>query len=171
MSQAIVNEHTTAPVKTVWSPLKLRTAFEIAGAATLSLLAGLPVWIALAGWLSYHTRGSSLRDGAYNLACVVTGLGIGIVAQAAAVKWNPDLGMLAMPAALLLAAAGVWLMNVVTGVSNFRSYLIGVAVVFIAGMDTSLDSYLMLTAAVTVGALAAAVPDLIRQKREPEVER
>ncbi|SDZ89670.1 DUF1097 domain-containing protein [Microbulbifer marinus] len=170
MSQAMISEHTTAPAVSPRSLLKLRSAFEIAGAVTFSLLAGLPVWIALAGWVSYYSRGSSLRDGAYNLACLVTGLGIGIVSQAAAVKWHPDLGMLAMPAALVFAAASVWLMNVVTGVNNFRSYLIGIAVVIVAGMDTSLDSYLMLTAAVTLGAFVAALPDLIRQKRESEVE-
>lgn len=171
MSQAIISEHTTASVASTRPLLKLWSAVEITGVVLLGLLAGLPVWIALAGWASYYTRGSSLRDGAYNLACLVTGLGLGIVAEAAAINWHPGLGVLALPGALLLAAGGVWLMNFITGVNNVPSYLIGIAVVFTAGMDTSLDSYLILTAAVSVGALAAALPDFIRQKREPEGEQ
>ncbi|WP_323844874.1 DUF1097 domain-containing protein [Microbulbifer magnicolonia] len=173
MSQAMVSEHTTesVSVSVSRSPVKLRSALEIAGAAGLSLFGGLPVWITLSGWLAYRARGSSLRDGAYNLACAVTGLGLGIVAQAAAVKLHPALGLAALPAALALAAVSALMMNWITGVKNIPSYLIGIVVVFAAGMDTSLDTYLILTAAVSVGAFAAALADFIHQVREPEVQQ
>ncbi|MFC6632281.1 DUF1097 domain-containing protein [Microbulbifer taiwanensis] len=174
MGQAVTSEHRaefTAEPRAVsrlsFTPL---SAALIAGAAALCLLADLPVWVALAGWASYYTRGTTLRDGAYNLACAVTGLGLGIVAQAAAAKWSPELGIWALPAALFLAAISIQMLKFITGVNNIPSYFIGVLVVFAAGMETSLDTYLTLTAAVSVGAFAAALPDIIRQRREPEVE-
>lgn len=170
MSQATASEHALASMAIVRRILKPLSVIEIAGAAALSMFAGLPVWVALAGWASYYTSGSSQRDGAYNLACVVTGLGIGIVAEAAAVNWQSSLGILALPVALLLAASSVWLMNMVTGVQNIASYLIGVAVVWVADTATSLDGYLLLTAAVTVGAVFGALSDMIDPRRKTESE-
>ncbi len=129
----------------------------------LSLASGLPTWVALAGWLSYHTRGTSLRDGFYNLACLVTGLGIGIVAESLMFKWQADLRFWALPVALVLATCGIWLMNFVTGIRNWPSYLIGVAIVFIAAMEASISSYLTLTAVVAMGAAVGALLDLTRR--------
>lgn len=135
----------------------------IIGVVALSLVSGLPTWVALAGWLSYHTRGTFPRDGFYNLACLVTGLGIGIVAESLMFKWQADLRFWALPAALLLATGGIWLMNFVTGIRNWPSYLIGVAVVFIAELDASMSSYLTLTAVVAMGAAVGALLDLMRK--------
>lgn len=164
MNQITVSE---SPLQSVSARRLLRPlmAVQVACVGALSLFTGLPIWVALAGWLSYYTRGSKLRDGAYNLACVVTGLGIGIVAHAAADSWYPGLGVLSLPAALLLAASIVWLMDIVTGIHNLPSYVIGIAVVFVADATASLEAYLMLTAAVTVGAFVGALSDLICRKR------
>ena len=61
-------------------------------------------------------------------------------------------------------------MNMVTGVQNIASYLIGVAVVWVADTATSLDGYLLLTAAVTVGAVFGALSDMIDPRRKTESE-
>lgn len=169
MSQAIASEHSAEQIEFSRLANTPLSAALLAGAAALCVLGGLPVWAALGGWAAYYTRGSTLRDGAYNLACAVTGLGFGIVAQSVALRLDPGLGIMALPAALFLAAIGIQLMKWITGVDNIPSYFVGVLVVFAAGMDRSLDTYLILTAAVSVGAFAAALPDMVR--RAPEFEQ
>jgi|GEM_PF-1198548 len=170
MNRAIASEHSVEEIAVSRLSFTPLSAALVAGAAALCLLLGLPVWAGLAGWVAYYTRGSTLRDGAYNLACAVTGLGLGIVAQAAAARFDASLGLLALPVALFLAAVSIQLMRWITGVNNIPSYFIGVAVVFAAAMDTSLDTYLTLTATVSVGAFAAALPDFICRKRAARIE-
>lgn len=163
MSQSVASEHFVEHSLPKRAKPTMAAAILLGGAAAICVLAGQPVWAAFAGWAAYFTRGSTLRNGAYNLACAVTGLGLGIVALAAKGGLLPDLGLMALPVALLLAIAGIYLMKLMTGVDNMPSYLIGVLVVLASGLEPSLDSYLILTAAVTVGAFAAAIPDIVKQ--------
>ncbi|MCX2830222.1 DUF1097 domain-containing protein [Microbulbifer thermotolerans] len=140
-----------------------------AAALVLGLYVGLSVWAVLGGWSAYFTRGTSLRDRAYNIACAVTGLGLTIVAQALADKLNPGLGAAALPVTWFLLAISVQLMQWITGVKNIPSYFLGCAVAFAASVETSLDSYLMLTAAIVAGAFVAALPDMVRPVPEDKL--
>ncbi|WP_346836944.1 DUF1097 domain-containing protein [Microbulbifer sp. SAOS-129_SWC] len=163
MSHAVANEHRVESIlfsRRTSIPL---AAVMFAGAGIAGYLLGLPVWIALIGWAVYFTRGSTLHDGAYNLACAITGLGFGIVSLSAAGKLQLHAAWAALPVALLIAAVSVHLMQFITGVSNVPGYYLGILVALVADTDGSLDSYLTLTAAVSVGVFAAALPDLVRR--------
>ena len=163
MSQSVVSEHfVEAKMPLRAKPTPVAVLF-LAGAAALCALAGQPPWAALAGWMAYYTRGSTLRDGAYNLACAVTGLGLAIVAQTVEAGMQPSLGIYALPLALLFAVGSIYLLKLMTGVDNIPSYFIGLLVMFASQLEPSLDSYLTLTAAITSGAFAAALPQAIRE--------
>ncbi|GAB2896724.1 hypothetical protein GCM10027180_28390 [Microbulbifer echini] len=128
-------------------------------AVAVASLVDLPAWVAVLGATAYFARGSSLRAGSYNLACTVTGLGLGFVVQAVIAKWPLELTLLSLPLALLFSAVGAWAMGLVTGISNIASYAIGILIAFAAPLPISLDSYFLLIAASAVGAISAGLAD------------
>lgn len=145
------------------NPTPMATIF-LAGAAAISESAGIPICAAFAGWVAYFTRGSTLRDGAYNLACTVTGLGLGAVAYTVDTSMEPILGIFALLVSLLVAAGSIYLVQFMTEVENVPSYFLGVLVMLAPGTSSSIGYYLTLTAGVTAGAFAAALPDLLHWK-------
>ena len=56
----------------------LVAAATAAGASAISLSLALPVWAMFIGWIAFYTRGLSLRSTIENLACVGTGLLLGL---------------------------------------------------------------------------------------------
>ena len=163
MSHAAASEHRVESTLFFRSTSILLVAVQVAGAGMAGYLLGLPVWGALAGLAVFYSRGSSLRHGTYNLACAITGLGLGIISLSAAAKFDLNSVWTALPAALLLAAISVQLMQFITGVSNIPNYYVGILVALVANMETSLDTYLTLTAAISVGVFAATLPALVRR--------
>ncbi|MCO1334058.1 DUF1097 family protein [Microbulbifer sp. OS29] len=135
-------------------------------AAVVGYLGGMPTWVAILGVIAYHSRGSGWRTGSYNLVCVVTGLGLGLGAQSAAYKWQIDPSILIVPIALVFSIISVWAMGLVTGIRNLPSYSIGIIIAFLAQVDTTLDAYLQLIAAVSVGAVFAGLVNSIWPRRE-----
>jgi len=93
----------------------------------------------------------------------VTGLGIGIAAQSVVGQWDPTYELWPLLSSVILAVSGAWLMNIATGVRNLLSYLIGISVVAIAGLDISIGSYLYLTVATTLGAAIALSTGVLYQ--------
>jgi len=160
MGHAVTSEHCveSAPTsrRVCNAQVLAKALVQFAGAGIAGYVLELPVWVALAGWVVFYSRGSTPRDGAYNLACAITGLGLGIASLSAAAGFALDPAWAALPVALLLAASGVQLMQFMTGVNNIPGYYIGVLIAAVAHMDTSLDSYLTLTAAVSVGVFVGA---------------
>ncbi|WP_444930334.1 DUF1097 family protein [Microbulbifer sp. SSSA002] len=134
-------------------------------AALVGYLGGMSIWVALLGVIAYYSRGCDWRAGAYNLACVVTGLGLGLGAQAAAAKWQIDPSILLVPIALLFSMISVWAMGLVTGIRNTPSYAIGIIIAFLAQLDITLDAYFQLIAAVSVGAIFAGLIDILWPRR------
>ncbi|WP_444919564.1 DUF1097 family protein [Microbulbifer sp. CnH-101-G] len=122
-------------------------------------LTGVPTWVAALGSVTYFARGGNLRAGSYNLACAVTGLGLGLVATVATTGWQLEQSWLALPMALLLAAIGAWAMGLVTGVGNIISYAMGILIAFTAELPASLDSYFLLITATALGAMVAGLVD------------
>ncbi|MFA0810606.1 DUF1097 family protein [Microbulbifer epialgicus] len=137
----------------------LRLMLGISMAAVTALIGGMLAWVAVLGVVAYFSRGRTLGSGAYNLACAVTGLGLGLAAQAVVARWQLQPFLVALPAALLFAAVGAWAMGLVTGVRNMPSYAIGVLVALAAQKEVSLDSYLILIASISVGSVIAAMID------------
>ncbi|WP_444915979.1 DUF1097 family protein [Microbulbifer sp. TRSA007] len=136
-------------------------------AALVGYLGGMPIWVAVLGVIAYYSRGRDWRAGAYNLACVVTGLGLGLGAQTAAHKWQIDPSILVGPIALLFSIISVWAMGMVTGIRNVTSYAIGIIIAFLAQLDITLDAYFQLIATVSIGAVFAGLIDILwpRQQR------
>lgn len=122
----------------------------------------LPLGAVFFGWIAYFTRGTTLHDRIYNIACAITGLGFGIVALSLELRLDPALGIMSLPAALLLVAVCIQLMQWTTGVNSIPGYFLGVLTAFFPGAEISLDSYLLLTASICAGAFAAALPDILR---------
>ncbi|GAA5442055.1 hypothetical protein Misp06_00216 [Microbulbifer sp. NBRC 101763] len=137
----------------------IRLLLGLSLAAGAALLGGMPIWVAMLGVIAYHSRGKNLQAGAYNLACAVTGLGLGFAAQVVVAKWQLQPHFAALPIALLFAAIGAWAMGRVTGVSNISSYAIGILIGFTAQVKISLDSYFILIAAISIGAVMSGVVD------------
>ncbi|WHI46238.1 DUF1097 domain-containing protein [Microbulbifer sp. JMSA004] len=138
-------------------------------AALVGYLGGMPIWVAVLGVVAYYSRGRDLRAGAYNLACVVTGLGLGLGAQAAAYKWQIDPSILIGPIALIFSIISVWAMGLVTGVRNIPSYTIGILIAFLAQLDVTLDTYFQLIATVSIGAVFAGLIDIFWPRQESTV--
>lgn len=137
----------------------LRLLLGLSAATGIALIGDMPVWVAMLGVVAYFSRGKSLQSGAYNLACAVTGLGLGLAALAAVAKWQLQPHVVALPIALLVAATGVWAMGLVTGVSNISSYATGILIGFAAQVEVSLDNYFILIAAMSIGAVVGGLVD------------
>lgn len=166
MSQAIASQshiETTPFASFSDTPL---SAFLVAGASLSCLVLGLPVWAMLTGWAAYYTRGSLLSDGAYNLACVVTGLGLGIVAAMAIRQFEASLGIMALPTVIFVLAIAIHLMRFITGISNISCYYLGVIAFLAVQMEPTLDTYLTLTAAVSLGSFAAALTAIVKPQSD-----
>ncbi|WP_444888464.1 DUF1097 domain-containing protein [Microbulbifer sp. VAAC004] len=144
---------------------RLFTGLRIFLSASLAIVAaqlvGVPSWVAALGAVTYFARGGSLRSGGYNLACAVTGLGLGLVAIVGTAGWQLEQPWLALPMALLLSAIGAWAMGLVTGVGNIISYGIGILIAFTAQQPISLDGYFLLITAAVLGAIVAGLVDFI----------
>ncbi|AWF80635.1 hypothetical protein BTJ40_07320 [Microbulbifer sp. A4B17] len=138
-------------------------------AALVGYLGGMPTWVAVLGVIAYFSRGRNWRAGAYNLACVVTGLGLGLGAQAAAFKWQIDPSILVAPIALLFSVISVWAMGLVTGIRNIPSYAIGIVIAFLAQLDITLDAYFQLIATVSIGAVFAGLIDALWPRKDSVV--
>ena len=125
-------------------------------AATLSVMAfEVPVWAMFVGWISFFTRGLSLKQGAINLACVLIGVTLGIGAAHAMAALTPILGSYAISAvvfaitvvALSLAKAPVF--------NNLLGFFLGLVAYFASHQPPSITTFGMLALAVTLGATAA----------------
>jgi len=58
------------------------------------------------------------------------------------------------------------LVQLMTDVENMPGYFLGVLTMLASGMPPTLDSYLALTAGITAGAFAGALPDIFSQDPE-----
>jgi hypothetical protein len=132
-----------------------------AAAVTASLAAGLsaalafPVWAMFIGWVSFFTRGPSLRDGAVNATCVVLGLVVGSAAALALANLAPSLGVLALPLVVFVVALVVVSLRAAPVVNNIPCYFLGLIAFFASHLKPSVSAVAVLAAAVALGAMAA----------------
>lgn len=132
-------------------------AFTAAAAAWTSVAFGLPVWAMFIGWVAYFTRGHSLRDGVANLACVVAGVALAILAALSLGVLQPTLGSLALPLVVFVVAMLVVALRAVPVMSNLLAYFLGLVAFFAAHLPPTLGTLLHLAAAAALGAAAAWV--------------
>lgn len=125
-------------------------------AATLSVLVlEVPVWAMFVGWISFFTRGLTLRQGAINLVCVLIGVGLGIGAAHAMAALGQHLGAYAISVvvfaitvvALSLAKAPVF--------NNLLGFFLGLVAYFASHLPPSPASFAELALAALIGSIAA----------------
>jgi beta-lactamase regulating signal transducer with metallopeptidase domain len=112
--------------------ISVAAAVTAASAAHASTLLTVPVWAMFMGWVTYYTRGHSGRDGLFNYACLVLGIGLGLLAVAAVGALAPSLGSYALPIVVLVIATLVVSLRAVPMLSNIPAYFLGLITVFAA---------------------------------------
>lgn len=134
-------------------------------AATLSVITfEVPVWAMFVGWISFFTRGLTLKQGAINLACVLIGVALGIGAAHAMAALTPILGGHAISAvvfaitiiALSLAKAPVF--------NNLLGFFLGLVAYFAAHQPPLNATFGMLAVAATLGATAAFLAHSLQKR-------
>lgn len=125
-------------------------------AATISvMLLEVPVWAMFIGWISFFTRGMTLRQGLINLACLLTGMTLGIGAAHALSALTPYLGDYAITAvvfaitvvALSLAKAPIF--------NNPLCFFLGLVAYFAFHQPPTLTTFAQLALAAGLGVTAA----------------
>jgi Protein of unknown function (DUF1097) len=125
-------------------------------AATISvMLLDVPVWAMFVGWISFFTRGLTLRQGLINFACLLMGVTLGIGAAHALSALSPHLGPYALTAvvfaitvvALSLAKAPVF--------NNLLCIFLGLVAYFAFHQPPAFSTFAQLALAAAVGVTAA----------------
>ncbi len=125
-------------------------------AATISvMLLDVPVWAMFVGWISFFTRGLTLRQGLINFACLLMGVTLGIGAAHALAALTPHLGAYAITGvvfaitiiALSLAKAPVF--------NNLLCFFLGLVAYFAFHQPPTLTTFATLSLAAAVGVAAA----------------
>jgi len=132
-----------------------------ASAAALAL--GLPVWAMFVGWVAFHTRGVTLRDGMFNMVCVSAGVLFGKAAAVGIALLSPVLGAAAMPAAVLVVASVVVSLRGVSRINNLPCYFLGLISFFALHQPPSLSVFATLAGAAALGSVAAWLAHQLQQ--------
>jgi len=133
-------------------------------AATLSVVAfEIPVWAMFVGWISFFTRGLSLRQGIINLACVLIGIVLGIGAAHAMAALAPYLGSYAMSAVVFAITIIALLLVKAPVVNNLPAVFLGLVAYFALHQPPSMGTFGTLTLATALGATAAFLAHSLQQ--------
>ena len=125
-------------------------------AATLSaLVLEVPVWAMFVGWISYFTRGLTLRHGAVNLVCVLAGIGLGIGAGAGMQALSPQVGAAALTLVVFTVALIVLSLRHLPVFNNLPGFFLGLVAYFASHQPPVWATFAELGLAAMVGAVAA----------------
>ena len=157
-----------ARCKAMSNSLRINTFKAILGesivasiAATISLLIlDVPIWATFLGWIAFFTRGITPRDGMINLACVISGLIIGIATAQLAVVMTPYLGELTLPLVVLAATFVILSMRSLPIINNVLAFFLGLVCYFASSLPPQVASFIELSAALALGVLAALLASL-----------
>ncbi len=131
-------------------------------AATISLLIlDVPIWATFLGWIAFFTRGITPRDGMINLACVLSGLAIGIAAALVAGVVTPYLGELTLPLIVLAATFVILSMRLLPTINNLLACFLGLVCFFASTLPPQFASFIELSAALSLGVLAGLLASLV----------
>ena len=121
-------------------------------------------WAMFVGWISYFTRGVNLRDGLINLACVLTGVGIGLAAGAATHALTPELGPAALTAVVFGVAVVVLSLRHIPVFNNLLGFFLGVVAYFASEQAPSWIAFTELGLAAAVGTGAAWIAVVLQRR-------
>jgi hypothetical protein len=144
-------------------------AIVTAAAAAAVLLAGLPLWVMFVGWISYYTRGVTVRDGLLNHVCVAIGMVIGLGAALALRQLGPEPALPAQVALVFAVALVVLSLRFLPKANNLLAFFLGLVTFFAAHAEPALASLIPLWAAAAIGAIGGAVAHALQLRlREPQ---
>jgi len=124
-------------------------------AATVSALAlELPVWAMFVGWIAFFTRGLNLRSGLVNLACVLIGVALGIVAAHAQGALGPVFGAYAISVVVVAVTAVALSLARVPVFNNLLGFFLGLVAYFASHMPPSPGTFATLGLAAAIGTAA-----------------
>jgi len=133
----------------------LVAAATAAGASAISLSLALPVWAMFIGWIAFYTRGLSVRSTIENLACVGTGLLLGLVATLTLQALSGTTGPAwALPLVVFVVAIVVVSLRGLPVMSNLLAYFLGLVAWFAAHLEPSFESVGKLLGAGALGSTA-----------------
>jgi len=134
-------------------------------AATISaLVLEVPVWAMFVGWISYFTRGFTLRQGLINLACVFIGLGLGSAAGAATHALTPHLGSAALTVVVFAVSAVVLSLRHLPVFNNLLGFFLGLVAFFASHQVPSWSAFADLGLAAAVGTTAACIAAVLQRR-------
>lgn len=146
------------------------TLFTAAAAATAALAAGsslllsLPVWAMFVGWVAFFSRGLTLRDGLVNLGCVLMGIVFGMGAALSIGALSPTFGLFALPIVVFVVAMVVVSLRATRTMNNIVAYFLGLIAYFAAHLAPSLESFLELGGAASLGSFAGWLSHAIQRR-------
>jgi hypothetical protein len=136
-----------------------------ASAATISLLAfEVPVWAMFVGWISFFTRGLTLKQGAINLGCVLIGVALGICAAHVLSTLTPHLGRYAIAAVVFIVAVIALSLAKAPLFNNVLCIFLGLVAYFAAHQPPSIETFGMLALAAAVGTTAAFLAHALQKR-------
>lgn len=141
-------------------------------AATLCVLVlGVPVWVMFVGWISYFTRGFTLRQGVLNLASVWVGLLLGIGAALLMAGLNPFFGSYTISVVVMLVAMIALSLAKMPLINNLLGFFLGLVTYFASHLAPSLAAFTELAVATTLGAIAAWLAHTLQLKLQQSASR
>ncbi len=123
-------------------------------AATFVMMLELPVWAMFVGWIAFFTRGLNLRSGLISLACVLTGMVLGLGAAYMLGTLHPLLGKYAIAPVVIVITALTLSMARAPVFNNLLGFFLGLVTWFAAHPSPSLATLSGLSATIAIGTLA-----------------
>jgi hypothetical protein len=139
-------------------------AVTAALAAHTSVALAIPIWAMFIGWVAYFTRGHSFKDGMINLACVVLGIGFGVIAALAIAVLMPRVGSFSFAIVVFCTASIVVSLRAAPMLNNVLAYFLGLIGFFAAHVEPTLMAFAELSAASALGAFSAWLSQTAQSK-------
>ena len=141
-----------------------------ATAAAAVLLLGLPLWVMFVGWISYYTRGVTVRDRLLNYLGVIIGLLLGLGAAFVIQTLGPPPTFFEQVAVIFGVALVVLSLRFLPKVNNLLTFFLGLVTVFAAAAEQTFAAVLPLATAAAIGAIAGAAAHALRSRLAPRPE-
>ena len=158
-------------VRTTFTGTQEGSFLDVPATAAVLLL-GLPLWVMFVGWISYYTRGVTVRDGLLNYLGVIIGLLLGLGAALVVQALGSPPTFFKQVAVIFGVALVVLSLRFLPKVNNLLTFFLGLVTVFAACAEPTFVAVLPLAGAAAIGAIASAVAHSLqlRLAQQPEEE-
>ena len=122
-----------------------------ATAATVAILAEVPIWAMFVGWIAYFTRGLDLGNGLVNYGCVLIGVMLGLAAAAVLEALGGPPAILETAAVVFGVALVVLSLRFLPVFDNLLGFFLGLVAWFAAHLPVSAAAFATLAVAGALG--------------------